>query len=66
MRIVWNKKQLITIFMSLVLINGPVIADTLIHAGRVIDGVATQSVNDRTIRVVGNTITGIELSLIHI
>ena len=60
MIIVWNKKQLITIFMSLVLINGPVIADTLIHAGRVIDGVATQSVNDRTIRVVGNTITGIE------
>ncbi|MBJ90652.1 MAG: amidohydrolase [Woeseia sp.] len=60
MKIVWNKRQLITIFVSLVLINGPVIADTLIHAGRVIDGVATQSVNDRTIRVVANTITGIE------
>jgi len=60
MKIVWDQKQLITIFVSLVLINGPVIADTLIHAGRVIDGVATQSVNDRTIRIVGNTITGIE------
>jgi len=35
-------------------------ADTLVHAGRLIDGDASRAVNDRTIRVSGNIITAIE------
>ena len=53
-------KQLITILITLFLASGIAVADTIIHAGRVIDGSAAQAFNDRTIRIVDNAITGVE------
>ena len=53
-------KQLITILITLFLASGIAVADTIIHAGRIIDGSATQAFNDRTIRIVDNAITGVE------
>jgi len=38
----------------------PLYGDTLIHAGRLIDGFADETVSNRTIRVVNDTITAIE------
>jgi imidazolonepropionase-like amidohydrolase len=35
-------------------------ADTLIHAGRLIDGESSRAVNDMTIRISGNVITAVE------
>lgn len=46
--------------LVLVLFAGTSSADTLIHAGSLIDGDASRAVNDRTIRVSGNIITGVE------
>jgi imidazolonepropionase-like amidohydrolase len=53
-------KQLITIASMLLLCTGPVAADTLIHAGRMIDVDAGRAYNDRTIRISGDTITAVE------
>lgn len=38
----------------------PALADTLIHAGRLIDGVSNRAVTGRTLRVEGDTIVAIE------
>ncbi|MDH4071849.1 MAG: amidohydrolase family protein, partial [Gammaproteobacteria bacterium] len=48
------------LIIGLALASGPAAADTLIHAGRLIDGDASRAVNDRTLRVSGNVITAIE------
>ena len=48
------------LIIGLALASGPAAADTLIHAGRLIDGDASRAVNDRTLRVNGNDITAIE------
>jgi imidazolonepropionase-like amidohydrolase len=53
-------KQILTTLVVLLLGSVPAVADTLIHAGRLIDGDSSRSMNDRTIRVSGNVITGIE------
>jgi imidazolonepropionase-like amidohydrolase len=53
-------KQVITIASMLLLCTGPVAADTLIHAGRMIDVDAGRAYNDRTIRISGDTITAVE------
>ena len=53
-------KYLIKLNLCLVLVAGHASADTLIHAGRLIDGVADRALNDRTIRVSDGTIEGIE------
>ena len=45
---------------ALLLITGTASADTLIHAGRLIDVDAGRAYNDRTIRISGNTIAGVE------
>ena len=45
---------------GLLLAAGIAAADTLIHAGRVIDGESDRAVSERTIRVSGDTIIGIE------
>lgn len=48
------------LFLATLFIAGPTTADTLIHAGRLIDGDADRAVNDRTIRISGNIVTAIE------
>jgi len=48
------------VVLAAVLVAGPSCADTLIHAGSLIDGDADRAVNDRTIRISGNIITAIE------
>jgi imidazolonepropionase-like amidohydrolase len=53
-------KHLIKLNVCLILVAGSAGADTLIHAGRLIDGVADRAVNDRTIRVSDGMILGIE------
>ena len=53
-------KQLVAAIALLLAGAAPLQADTLIHAGRLIDGDAGRAVNDRTIRVSGGVITGIE------
>jgi imidazolonepropionase-like amidohydrolase len=53
-------KQLLTLISALLLGAGPVAADTLIHAGRMIDVDAGRTYNDRTIRIDGDRITAIE------
>ena len=53
-------KKLTLLAAGLVLATGVAGADTLIHAGRLIDGDADRAVNDRTIRVSGNIIVAIE------
>jgi imidazolonepropionase-like amidohydrolase len=53
-------KQKVTLLTALLLITGTASADTLIHAGRLIDVDAGRAYNDRTIRISGNTIAGVE------
>ena len=53
-------KQLIKLSLGLLLASGAAYADTLIHAGSLIDGEADRAVNDRTIRVSNGTILAIE------
>jgi imidazolonepropionase-like amidohydrolase len=53
-------KKLIPLAVASLIAAGPASADTLIYAGSLIDGDADRAVNDRTIRVDGNTITAIE------
>jgi imidazolonepropionase-like amidohydrolase len=53
-------KQSLTLIAALLLSAAPVSADTLIHAGRLIDVDAGRAYNDRTIRVSGDVIVGIE------
>ncbi|MGH8194390.1 MAG: amidohydrolase family protein [Woeseiaceae bacterium] len=45
---------------SLVMLAGTVDADTLIHAGRLIDGTSDDAISEMTIRVDGNSIVDIE------
>lgn len=52
-------KQLITLVGGLLVSGGFTNADTLIHAGRLIDGRSDRAVTEVTVRVSGNTITGI-------
>ena len=53
-------KQLITLVGGLLVSAGYANADTLIHAGRLIDGDADRALTEVTVRVSGDTITGIE------
>jgi len=53
-------KQAVMLLTALLLITGTASADTLIHAGRLIDVDAGRAYNDRTIRISGNTIAGVE------
>ncbi|MDP6993405.1 MAG: amidohydrolase family protein [Woeseiaceae bacterium] len=53
-------KKLILLAAAIILAAGPAAADTLIYAGSLIDGDADRAVNDRTIRVSGDIILGIE------
>ena len=53
-------KQLITLVGGLLVSAGCANADTLIHAGRLIDGDADRALTEVTVRVSGDTITGIE------
>jgi imidazolonepropionase-like amidohydrolase len=55
-----NMRSLITLMGSLVLAAGIANADTLIHAGRLINGDADRALTEVTVRVSGDTITGIE------
>jgi imidazolonepropionase-like amidohydrolase len=50
----------ITLLASLLLSTAAVDADTLIHAGRLIDGTSDDAKSEMTIRVRGDTIAGIE------
>ena len=52
-------KKLTLLAAATMLAAGPIAADTLIYAGSLIDGDADRAVNDRTIRVSGDTILGI-------
>jgi len=53
-------KQIVTSISVLLLGISPVMADTLIHAGTLIDVDAGRAYNDRTIRIVGDTIAAVE------
>lgn len=53
-------KQLITLVAGLLMSAGMARSDTLIHAGRLIDGVSDSAITEVTVRVRGDTITGIE------
>ena len=53
-------KQLITLVGGLLVSVGFANADTLIHAGRLIDGESDRAVTEVTVRVSGSTIVGIE------
>jgi len=53
-------KKMTLLVAGLLLAAGWASADTLIHAGSLIDGDADRAVNDRTIRISGNVIIGIE------
>ena len=53
-------KHILTLFAALLVSAAPAFADTLIHAGRLIDVDAGRAYNDRTIRVVGDQIVGVE------
>ena len=53
-------KQILTLLSALLFGAAPALADTLIHAGRLIDVDAGRAYNDRTIRVVGDQIVGVE------
>ena len=48
------------VVLGIVLIAGNVSADTLIHAGRLIDGVSDNAVTEMTVRVDGSQIKAIE------
>ena len=53
-------KTLITLAAGLLLAAGSAYADTLIHAGRLIDGESGRALTEVTVRVNGDTIVGIE------
>ena len=53
-------KTLITLTGGLLLAAGSAYADTLIHAGRLIDGESGRAIIEVTVRVSGDTIVGIE------
>jgi len=53
-------KTIITLLGGLLASGGFASADTLIHAGRLIDGESDRAVTEVTVRVSGNTIVGIE------
>ena len=53
-------KKLTAVLLSFVVAINLANADTLIHAGRLIDGSADRAATEMTIRVEGNTITAIE------
>ena len=53
-------KKIITLLSGLLVVTVNANADTLIHAGRLIDGESDRAVTERTIRVNGDTIVGIE------
>jgi len=53
-------KQLVTLLGGLLIAAGMAHADTLIHAGRLIDGASDRAVTEVTVRVRGDTIAGIE------
>ncbi len=55
-----DMKQSTTIFLSLILAAGFARADTLIHAGGLIDGDSGRISSERTIRIDAGTITAIE------
>ena len=52
--------RLMTIFAGSLIALGSANADTLIHAGQLIDGDSDRAVSEVTIRVAGSTITAIE------
>lgn len=53
-------KYIPTLLAAVLSVSATANADTLIHAGRLIDGEAARAVNDMTIRISGDVITGIE------
>lgn len=53
-------KHFLTMVALVLAMTGHANADTLIHAGRLIDGESDRAVNDVTIRVSGNVITEVE------
>jgi len=53
-------KQFVTLLGGLLISAGMAHADTLIHAGRLIDGASDRAVTEVTVRVRGDTIAGIE------
>lgn len=55
-----NMKHIITIFAATFLTAGTAAADTLIHAGRLIDGESDRATTERTVRIAGEVITAIE------
>ena len=56
-----DARRLLVVFsLVMVLLPGLAMADTLIHAGRLIDGNQTRPQTEVTIRISGNTITAIE------
>ena len=53
-------KHLTTFLLSLVLTGNIAVADTLIHAGRLIDGESDRAATEMTVRIDGSTITAVE------
>jgi imidazolonepropionase-like amidohydrolase len=53
-------KQIITTISALLMTMGAATADTLIHAGTLIDVDAGRAYNNQTVRIDGDTITGVE------
>lgn len=53
-------KRLATTLFAALALMASANADTLIHAGRLIDGISDRAVTERTLRVVDGTIAGIE------
>jgi imidazolonepropionase-like amidohydrolase len=53
-------KKLLTFLGGIFIVSVNANADTLVHAGRLIDGESDRAVTERTIRVDGDTIVGIE------
>ncbi len=53
-------KKLMSLVGTLLVFFGNANADRLIHAGHLIDGASSRALTERTIRVAGDTITGIE------
>ena len=49
-----------SVLAAALLIAAPAAGDTLIHAGRLIDGVSDRAVSEKTIRISGDRIVGIE------
>ena len=53
-------KTVITLVVAILFVTSTATADTLIHAGRLIDGDSNRAVTEKTIRVVGARISAIE------